>query len=152
MAKGMRLKSQKGAGSLDLTTLIIVGVMGLVLLGIYYKMYMRNVSEGFEDASVDVKPNEVVLVLFFADWCPHCRSFKPDWDKVKSIEGTKTASGKNIRLVEVDCTETTAKSSALMEKYEVEGFPSVKVLSGSSVEDYDGARTYKELKSYAKSL
>jgi len=39
-----------------------------------------------------------------------------------------------------------------MEKYEVEGFPSVKVLSGSSVEDYDGARTYKELKSYAKSL
>jgi len=151
MVKTTRSSKHRGGG-LDMTTVLIVGVMSLVLLAVYYKMYMRNVSEGFASDSIDVKPNETALVLFYADWCPHCKSFKPDWEKASNkLDGTKTSSGKTLKFVDVDCTES-GSNKALMQKYEVEGFPTVKVVNGNTVNDYDGPRSFDGIKKFAAGL
>jgi len=65
-----------------------------------------------------------VVALFSADWCPHCRDYKPVWEKLMPHSGKKVGS-KTIKFVSVDCTESCPVSS----KYDIEGYPSVVAIS-----------------------
>ena len=33
-------------------------------------------------------PNTIYVVLFYVDWCPHCVSTKPEWNKVQKLDNT----------------------------------------------------------------
>ena len=57
----------------------------------------------------------------------------------------KAYKGKKMRLVKVDCD----KYKELAKKYDVAGYPTVKILNddGTNVE-YDGDRTYEGLRKY----
>ena len=67
---------------------MVAVVVLLILVGGYFLLnnngYLGN-REGFEGAinNMNEKPNpkedEVIMVLFFVDWCPHCKSVKPEW-------------------------------------------------------------------------
>jgi protein disulfide-isomerase A6 len=72
---------------------------------------------------------------------------KPDWDKL----GKKFEDSKKVLIGDVDCT---ADGQALCEKYGVEGYPTIMTLSPPSYEpeNYEGERTFKALKKFAKKL
>jgi len=74
---------------------------------------------------------------------------KPDWDKLMKgwNKSKRFATG---LIADVDCT-TTGKD--LCEKHGVKGFPSLKWGDPNSLEDYEGGRSYEELKQFSlKSL
>lgn len=119
-----------------------------IVVGIYYFSYKKN-REPFEDGSdepnLNVKKGEKVIALFYADWCPHCVSFKPHYKKaMASLDGNKHK-GKTMRFVMVDCD----KYKSLSKKYDVAGFPTVKILNDDNTNDeYSGARSLEGLTSY----
>ena len=59
----------------------------VLLFAIYYLSYKSNYEHSnFEsfasgEPNLTVSSNEIVIALFYADWCPHCVSFKPDYKK-----------------------------------------------------------------------
>ena len=134
---------------------VLIG-MALVLVFIYYYIYMDNQMqhvESFTDTDINVKANEVVLGLFYADWCPHCVRFKPEWEKMKSkLNNSSTSSGKKVRMMNVDCEA----NKALANKYGIDGFPTIKVITLDSgkenVDDYSGERTESAIRQYLKSM
>jgi thiol-disulfide isomerase/thioredoxin len=142
----------------SMTNIVVLLGMALVLVLIYYYIYMDNQMlhvESFTADQLDVKSDEVVLGLFYADWCPHCVRFKPEWEAMKSnINNSKTRSGKKVRMVNVNC-ET---NKAMATKYGIDGYPTIKVITLDSkskkeiVDDYDGQRTEDALKQFLKSL
>ena len=146
-------RKQKGGDSSN--TILIVGML-LMFLVVYYYMYISNQkSESFTNpqlSETDLKPakNEVVLGLFYADWCPHCRDFKPEWKKAQDeLNGTKVGSGLKAKLVSVDCEA----NPDLAKKYEIQGYPTIKVIKADgTVEEFTDDRSLSGIKNYLHNL
>ena len=76
------------------------------------------------------------------DWLFHISALAPEYAKAAGILAEKDSP---IKLGKVDATE----ESSLGEKFEVRGYPTLKLFSnGQEVEDYKGGRTKKDMVAY----
>jgi thioredoxin-like negative regulator of GroEL len=66
---------------------------------------------------------------------------KPDWDKL----GAEFADSKTVLIGDVDCTV----EKPLCSKYDIKGFPTIKVFNDGSEEAYEGGRDFESLKAFA---
>ena len=62
----------------------------LIILGVLYFVYNKFLKEGManeitsETIDKEVKSGKK-LVLFYADWCGHCKKIKPVWDETAKL-------------------------------------------------------------------
>lgn len=121
----------------------------VVLLFLLYYVYTTYLKEGF----MDVKPAEFTgqvgtdkktLVLFYADWCGHCKKFMPEWDNEVTPEITPLG----IQVVRVNVGGNTAEEEALKNEYKVKGFPTIVYIKNGTPIEYDGPRTKEEIKKF----
>ncbi len=106
---------------------VIIGL--LVLL-----RFIQRSSEGFTN---DIAGAADTFTLYYAEWCPHCKTVKPafkEWAK----NGFVTAAGKNVKVRMVEQGENPEEISAKG----VKGFPTflLETASGKRVE-FQGDRT-----------
>ncbi len=112
-------------------------------MGFGFRAHLGNLRtsftiEGFEN---DSSP---VLVMYYADWCGHCKRTKPELEKAMS------AYSGPIKIVMVD--GDASENSALMKQEDVQGFPTIRyyksgmptVGSKSEYEEYNGGRTKED--------
>ena len=70
------------------------------------------------------------IVLYYADWCPHCVHMKPEWEQLKK---------ENLPINIVDI-ESTALNDINIPK-DIEGFPTVDLFSnGNKIDTLMGER------------
>jgi len=67
---------------------------------------------------------------------------KPDWDKL----GEEYAESKNVLIADVDCTSDEGKP--VCDAHEVKGYPTLKYWVKGEQHDYQGGRTYDDLKKF----
>jgi thiol-disulfide isomerase/thioredoxin len=143
----------KSAGSnLNSTTLIIIGVVVLfsILAGVYYYYYMApEMKAKYQPNSERVQEggngngSTAELLFFYADWCPHCKTAKPIWNDLKAEYENKTINGYKVVFTDVNCSEETAEVDKMMNQYNVEGYPTIKLLKDGQIIEYD-AKPSKE--------
>lgn len=81
-----------------------------------------------------IKEKEYTLVEFYAPWCGHCKQFEPEYTKL----GEKMKDSEKIMIAKVNGDS----EQSLMEKYEIQGFPTVKLFKNGEVyRSYEGQRT-----------
>jgi thiol-disulfide isomerase/thioredoxin len=147
------------------TLMLGIGLLVVVVVALYY---MKRSNEGFANSKnnnnisnkqsnalvmgTDIKnrlnpaKGECVVALFYADWCPHCKHFKPYFQRaMNDLNGKTSKDGKKMRLEMVDCDA----NKDIARSYNVSGYPTVKILGddGTQVE-YGGDRTYEGLRKY----
>lgn len=147
----------KGKHGMALAILVIM-VIGLYLS--YYYMYKTNHNEPehFESSNdsksstpnLTVSQGECIVAMFYAPWCGHCKTFKPEFEKATSAmngkmsKGDKTQ-GKKVRFEKVNCDD----NAELGKKYNISGYPTVKILNDDGTDiEYNGDRTFDGLKKY----
>lgn len=89
------------------------------------------------------------LYFFYTDWCPHCKTAKPVMAKLKEYidsEGGKIK-GVKINMIYVDCE----KDSETADRYNVEGYPTIKLVYGNKVIEYDAKPDLDTLKQFLNS-
>ncbi len=75
-----------------------------------------------------IKSKKVVLVDFWAEWCPPCRAMAPVLEKLaKEMDD-------DVDVVKVD-TEASSDNAALAMQYEVRSIPNMNVFKGGKVVD-----------------
>eukprot|EP00916_Digyalum_oweni_P012180 GHVL01020153.1.p1 GENE.GHVL01020153.1~~GHVL01020153.1.p1 ORF type:complete len:490 (+),score=133.25 GHVL01020153.1:63-1472(+) len=87
-------------------------------------------DDGFDDF---IKEHPVALVEFYAPWCGHCKKLEPEYEKAAQKlkeDGSTTVLGK------VDATVETA----LKERFQITGFPTLKFFKNGEPVEYDGRR------------
>ena len=89
--------------------------------------------------------NEAELLFFYAEWCPHCKTAKPVWQDITSEFENKTINGYKVVFTEVNCTTENAKVEEMMNKYKIEGFPTIKLIKDGQVIEFDAKPTKDNL-------
>ena len=101
-------------------------------------------NKEFASGRVDAGP---AVYFFYTTWCPHCKTARPIWDKFKSSMKGKKVNGQEVTFIEVDCD----KEKALADRYDVKGYPTIKLVSGNQVVEYDAKPDIKSLEQFLKS-
>jgi thiol-disulfide isomerase/thioredoxin len=123
-----------------------LAIIALVVILLVTALYMYNkqtttqqMRENFENGSDDKRTAE--LMLFTVDWCPHCKTAKPEWEQLKAEYKDKKINGYKVIFTDIDCTKETPQVEKLMNTYKIEGYPTIKLLKDGQVIDFDAKPT-----------
>ncbi|XP_076901479.1 protein disulfide-isomerase 5-2-like [Bidens hawaiensis] len=86
---------------------------------------------------------DFIFVDFYAPWCGHCKRLSPELDKAAPLlSGLK----KPVVIAKIDAD----KYSRIASKYEIDGFPTLKIFMNGVPTDYRGPRKSDMLVRYLK--
>jgi thiol-disulfide isomerase/thioredoxin len=109
--------------------MIISGLVVVIIIfigGYYlYNTYVVNSTETFSNNQIGSGNKDAKLMFFYANWCPHCRDAKPEWNKIKDYYKTNSVNGYNINCIEYDCTEPSPEVESVMDQYNVDSYPTI---------------------------
>ena len=139
------------------TISIVVVVILLIIFAYYtYKHYADTKTEfkaNRENIPKDQNSNKTAtLMLFYVDWCPHCKTAKPEWDSLKTEYDGKSINGYTINFMEYNCTNESDEVSQLMDKYNIEGYPTVKLIKDNQVIEYDAKPTKSTMEQFLNTV
>jgi thiol-disulfide isomerase/thioredoxin len=149
-ASGMFSGVRNSFASLSWRTIgIIVLVIILAVIGfVIYRTSIQSAMNPSYKANREQAPTESAsaansigkeaeIMLFYTDWCPHCKTAKPEWEQVKTEYNGKKIHGYTIIFTEVNCTNDSPDVEKMMNTYKVEGYPTIKLLKDNQIIDYD---------------
>jgi thiol-disulfide isomerase/thioredoxin len=153
-----------GAKMSTTTIIIIIATILFVNLAVYY--YYNHVSpklksnyhansEGQFSSNNNTTTGvtkQAELMLFYADWCPHCKTAKPIWNDLRSQYQNKTINGYQVIFTEINCTTENAETEQMMNKYNIEGFPTIKLLKDGQIIEYDAKPTKETLNEFLNTV
>ena len=137
---------------------IIFVIVFIIFLSVGVYWYGRQKSQTqnrFKDVANQNRRNkETVVYFFFADWCPHCKRAKPEWEAFKSQYDGTEINGYVIKCVEIDCTsdEPSSDVKSAMNKYGVSSFPTVKLIRDEQTIDFESKITRTTLTSFVNTM
>ena len=142
------------------TIMIIIFLIVFSIISLYYYFYYvypkikptyqpnkEVMSQGTNGTS-----NTAELLLFYVDWCPHCKTAKPIWNELKSEYENKTINGYKIIFTEINCTTETAEVEQMVNKYNIEGYPTIKLLKDGQVIEYDAKPSKTTLEQFLNTV
>jgi thiol-disulfide isomerase/thioredoxin len=136
---------------------IVLIIIVLTMIGYYaYTSYAQEKTV-FHANRENMTDNEISnktanIMLFYVDWCPHCKTAKPEWEALKSEYEGKQINGYTIIFTEYNCTEESDEVSQLMDKYKIEGYPTIKLVKDNQVIEYDAKPTKTTMEQYLHSV
>ena len=138
------------------TILYVFSAVVTLMIILYIVLYYINTTP----SGVTPTNKEVVtmdgskageLTLFYATWCPACKSIKPEWDQFKNDFSNKKINGSVLLIREVDCSEPNPETEDIMNQYNITGFPTVKLTYNGKIIELQQKPTYDNLVKFANS-
>lgn len=133
----------------DKKKLLIVVFAIVLFIGLSYYVYTTYVAPKLNPEYVpnnelvekEEESAEAEIYLFHTQWCPHCKKAMPIWEQVKEEYNGKQVNGTTLYFREVDCDEDEETA----DKFNVEGYPTIKLVKGGQVIEYDAKVQHETL-------
>ena len=104
-------------------------------------------SEGRGGGGEGGQAEQVDIYFFTVTWCPHSKKANPVWEEIKAEYNQQIFNGYKLNFIEVDGEE----NQELADKYKVEGFPTIKLVKGNQIIEYDAKPSVEHLKEFLNS-
>ena len=140
---------------------LIYFVIGFLLIMFAYYIYKQFTSSsssktGFkanrEHIPKDDSNKTANLMLFYVDWCPHCKTAKPEWENLKADYEGKKINGYTVIFTEYNCTTETPEIEGLINKYKIEGYPTIKLVKDNQIIEYDAKPTKSTMEQFLNTV
>ena len=129
--------------------LFIVFILTLAYC-LYNRKNLIDIQNSKEESSITESFNsntEAKMTMYYVDWCPHCVSTKPHFQKLMA-HNNENINGKVLKVAMVNCE----KNPELAEAAGVEGYPTIQLELNAKRHNYDGERTEAGFMSYIKNM
>jgi thiol-disulfide isomerase/thioredoxin len=121
--------------------LYVLLFFGLIFLAMYIlRKRFKKVNNTQEEKTCE-------LMFFHTTWCPYSKKSMIEWNKFKSEWNRKKIDGYDIIFQEIDCDI----NEAVANKYNVEKYPTIKLLKDDSIIDFDAKPTVHTLTQFLNS-
>lgn len=98
---------------------------------------------------------ELYVVLFYAEWCPHCQHMKPEWEKMKH----NYENNDYVKIIDVESADTN-KNDIVEEinkrispnTVNIDGYPTIMSMNGDEIDYYKGERTAELMGGWINSM
>lgn len=136
---------------------ILILIFCVILIHLFLNDFLTkstcsNKKEPFQDIVVmdntipvrndnNLNDNKTKVYLFYADWCGHCKHYKPIFNEFKD----KVSNDKNIVIIEVNADDEIPDKNTLYKKYDVDGFPTTVIEKNNNMVKLVGKKTIEEL-------
>ena len=150
---------------INLTTMMLVLAAALFIVAglAYYYFYVVPTNKATYRANKELKEgtgnpqspppiNDVEILFFYADWCPHSKKAKPIMDEFEKKYTGKTVNGYTLVFTGIDCSSENAQVEKMMDKYNIEGFPTIKMIKDGKVIEYDAKPHPKTLEKFIQTV
>ena len=133
---------------------VMIAIIVLIFVVAAYFLYRNYANQSnYETITDDIYEemdnndgSEAELMIFHVDWCPHCKTALPEWEKLKQEYANKKVNGHKIIFMEYNCTEEseeTAHTNTL-----VTAFPTIKLKVEGRVIEFDAKVTKSNLEQF----
>ena len=100
---------------------VILSIFVLIISYLLFKNYsLKSDNQYVENrkyTSGGDKMKSAEIIFFYVDWCPHCKTAKPEWEKVKDQYQGKVINGYTTIFTEQNCTEESKENEELLNKF-----------------------------------
>jgi thiol-disulfide isomerase/thioredoxin len=104
-------------------------------------------------ANAERRNPEIIVYLFYADWCTHCKKAKPEWAAFKQEHSGTVVNGYQITCKDFECSdENNVEVQNLMAQYKVSSFPTIIMLKNDQEVTYDAKVNKANLEQFVNTL
>lgn len=95
----------------------------------------------------EVPVGTATLYFFYTDWCGFSKKAMPEWEALEAkLKDSPVFGTTRVTAVRVN-GETDRKTTTL---YQIEGYPTIKLETSSSLSDYTGKRTSGDILAFLR--
>jgi len=141
---------------------IIIVLIIFIFIGKYvYDSFFSKKNNKFTNvanASPDLTATNVAKIYFFnVDWCPHCKTAVPIWQEFCEDNDGKVFGNYKLECVGgkagTNCTnDSDANINSLITKFNIEGYPTVKIVKDGEQIEYGTKITKETLEQYVNAV
>lgn len=151
----LKQKMGKAANIQFLLIILIVIVFTLAAIYMYKRSYAGKLKQKYvannefsqNGSRAENNLKTADIYFFYTEWCPHCKTAKPVWADFKKQIGNEKVNGVTLNFIEVDCDKDTDTS----DKFNVKGFPTIKLVRGKQIIEYDAKPSTQNLIEFVNS-
>jgi thiol-disulfide isomerase/thioredoxin len=122
----------------------------------YYITTMEIINDPVNDiANGEMRNKELTIQIFTVDWCPHCKTAKPEWATFCQEYNGKVINGYSITCdaTGTDLTnENDANNAYLIKTYSIESYPTVILMKDNKRYDFDAKISRNTLSQFVDSV
>jgi thiol-disulfide isomerase/thioredoxin len=85
-----------------------------------------------------------LFVNFNTTWCYWSKKLNSTWKKLEI-----DMSNKDIKIIDIKCDKDNNKE--LCKRYQINGYPTIKLIIGNKIIDYEGNRSFEDMKNFIES-
>ena len=107
---------------------VLFGIAGYyTFIATYPSISSQNKFKDVANATTE-QGKSISIILYYVDWCPHCKTAMPEWEKFISEYNATIVNGYTLSCSKIDCTNNEEpKIKNLLEKEPViDSFPTVR--------------------------
>ena len=152
------LKKLRSYLSWKLFFIMVAIVILIVAIVFVYKKYLvpkmnPTYAPNKEFIEKGEEEKDAELLIFTVDWCPYCKKAMPVWKKFQAEYNGKTINGYNLNFRTINCTdENDAEVKELLNKYSVDGYPTIKLLKDGDAITYDAKPEFNTLQQFLQTV
>jgi len=123
-------------------------------IGVYaYNGFQAQQKNKFSDvANANRRNKDAVVYFFHVDWCPHCKKALPEWKNFVSKYDKKEINGYRIKCVDKDCTKETSDITEIINKYNIDSYPTIKLIKDNTTIDFESKITASSLEKFVNTM
>ena len=140
-------------------TVVILSVIFIIVSYFAYSKLIKKFNSPntkFSDvANIGRRENEIIVKFFYVDWCPHCKTAKPEWSSFCDEYNQKVV---NDYIINCDSNGTNCTNdddveiSTMISQYKIESYPTIILIKDEKRYDFDAKVTRSSLEEFIKTV
>lgn len=127
----------------------------LVVAGVFLYKYINShkASSQYKENTDPISQSPhgsklATMYFFYTTWCPHSLTAIPEWEKIVDKYSENSVNSYNIKFIDVDCTKETVEIENMINKYNVEGYPTIVMIKDDQVIEFDAKVKYENIEKF----